>query len=412
MYSTYTSAFFSAEKIRAITLKTSDHVDLCIIGAGIAGAALAAALADSGLRILLLERRLGPLDTARGDHIQPSLIPVLSRWGVLDALLDSGAEKRVGTRWFAEDREPIVTVGVPETETTPPWFLFLNHERIGKVLEERAVSGGADLISGVDRWELKREKSSWRVDFRYQEVERSVTCTLLVGADGTGSLVRSRLNIAPQRHRYQFPIAVLYGRPSALPAARTLDVYLAQQRMVSLIPRTGGWTKIGFPIDAAELAQWRDQNTQTLNAQLRAWCPSLEFEELRFGAIYPPVSLTTDCYNGEGAAVLLGDACHAMHPARSQGMNTCFRVADQLADRLRLLSPGFSEASVLPIVRAFDSEFRADLEPRLAENHAAGLQMDTLDGGGFLELASQLRFAAENPDVLAAMSRRAAGLEA
>ena len=29
--------------------------------------------------------------------------------------------------------------------------------------------------------------------------------------------------------------------------------------------------------------------------------------------------------------MLIGDARHAMHPARSMGMNTCFRVADQLA---------------------------------------------------------------------------------
>lgn len=389
----------------------SQQVDICIIGAGIAGSALAAALADSGLRILLLERRQGPLDTARGDHIQPSLLPVLATWGVLDALLEAGAERRAGTRWFAGGQEPIVTVGVPETDSTPPWFLFLNHERIGEVLEQRAVSGGADLVTGVDRWELKREAAGWRVDFRGKEVEGSVTCTLLVGADGTGSLVRSRLGIAAHRHRYHFPIAVLYGRQIGVPDVRTLDVHLTEKRMVSLIPRTGGWTKIGFPIDAAELPQWRDQTTQALNARLRTWCPLLDFQELQFGAIYPPVSLTTDLYQGEGAAVLLGDACHAMHPARSQGMNTCFRVADQLASRLRALSSGFSEAVILPLIHQFEADFRADLEPRLAENHAAGLQMDTLDGGGFTDLASQLRFAAENPDVLSVMARRAAGLE-
>lgn len=37
--------------------------------------------------------------------------------------------------------------------------------------------------------------------------------------------------------------------------------------------------------------------------------------------------------------------------------------------------------------------------------------MDTLDGGGFADLTSQLRIAAQTPEVLKVMARRAAGLE-
>ena len=79
---------------------TAQHFDIAIIGSGIAGGALAVALKDSGLSVLLLDRRSGPLDTARGDHIQPAMQPVLARWGVLDRLLKAGAERRAGTRWF------------------------------------------------------------------------------------------------------------------------------------------------------------------------------------------------------------------------------------------------------------------------------------------------------------------------
>ena len=72
---------------------TLRHFDIAIIGSGIAGGALAVALKDSGLSMLLLDRRSGPLDTARGDHIQPAMQPVLSRWDVLDRLLQAGAEQ-------------------------------------------------------------------------------------------------------------------------------------------------------------------------------------------------------------------------------------------------------------------------------------------------------------------------------
>ena len=62
-------------------MEYSTQVDIGIVGAGIAGAALAAALTGQGLSVALLERRTGPLDTARGEHIQPALLPVLKRWG-------------------------------------------------------------------------------------------------------------------------------------------------------------------------------------------------------------------------------------------------------------------------------------------------------------------------------------------
>ena len=389
---------------------TIEQADIGIIGAGIAGAALAAALADSGLRVALFDRREGLLDTARGDHIQPSLIPVLSRWGVLEQLHSAGAEQRVGTRWFDAQQQPIVTVGVPPTVHTPPWFLFLNHELIGEALLKGAARGDTDVILGIDHWHLARDGSAWRIDFLQNGHERSLRCTLLVGADGTGSSVRKKLGIQVHRHRYQYPIAVLYGRLAEQLKERTLDVYLCHERMLSVIPRTGGWSKIGVPIDAAELAGWRDSSSDELTARLQRWCPVLDFEQLSFGAIYPPISLQTEPFVGEGAALLLGDACHAMHPARSQGMNTCFRVADQLATAISSLPSGFSETAVLPLIKQFDAAFRVQLTPRLAENHAAGLQMDTLSGGGFVELTEQLRGAAQNPEILDLMAHRAAGL--
>lgn len=107
---------------------------------------------------------------------------------------------------------------------------------------------------------------------------------------------------------------------------------------------------------------------------------------------------------------LIGDARHAMHPARSMGMNTCFRVADQLAGLLSELPPGFTEEAVKPLLKRFDLDFEAELMPRLAENHAAGLQMDTIEGGGFPELVEQLQQVAENPNMRRAMALKAAGI--
>ena len=389
---------------------TSRHFDIAIIGSGIAGGALALALKDSGLSVLLLDRRSGPLDTARGDHIQPAMQPVLSRWGVLDRLMEAGAERRAGTQWFDFEGAHIVTVPVPEHDDCGGAFLFLNHEKIGEILLKSAEEAGAVSISGLSDWALKRSIGLWDIEWLAGDQSDVATCTVLVGADGTASTVRSHLKIGLDRHRYQYPIAVLYGRQHGVSDERTLDVYLAKERMVSLIPRTGGRTKVGFPVSPEDIGFWKTGSEDALRRRLAEWCPEVSFETLAFGAIYPPVSQQSKPYLGEGAVVLIGDARHAMHPARSMGMNTCFRVADQLADSLRCLSSGFSEAEVLPLLSEFDARFEQELTPRLAENHAAGLQMDTIAGGGFVDLKKQLKLAAGDERILGAMALKAAGL--
>ena len=389
---------------------TAQHFDIAIIGSGIAGGALAVALKDSGLSVLLLDRRSGPLDTARGDHIQPAMQPVLARWGVLDRLLKAGAERRAGTRWFDAEGTHIVTVPVPQHDDCGGAFLFLNHEKIGDILLNTAEEAGAVSITGLSEWSLTRAAGSWRIEWQAAHQLGSATCTVLVAADGTASAVRSRLKIGLDRHRYQYPIAVLYGRQQGVSDERTLDVYLAKERMVSLIPRTDGATKVGFPVSTEEIGFWKTGSEEALQRRLAEWCPGMKFESLAFGAIYPPVSQQSEPHQGDGAVVLIGDARHAMHPARSMGMNTCFRVADQLADSLECLSSGFSEAQVLPLLSEFETRFEQELTPRLAENHAAGLQMDTITGGGFVALKEQLKLAAGDERILGAMALKAAGL--
>ena len=57
--------------------------DILIVGAGIAGTALAARLAPLGWNITLVERSAAALDTARGDHLQPYTAELLDRRGLL-----------------------------------------------------------------------------------------------------------------------------------------------------------------------------------------------------------------------------------------------------------------------------------------------------------------------------------------
>ncbi len=108
--------------------------DVAIVGGGIAGPAMACALAATNWRVLLVERSAEAIDTARGDHLQPKTCEWLEDWGVLDEMWRQGAEKRLGARYLLPDGEVVFEVPAEHLDIPHPYFLYLNHERISEVL--------------------------------------------------------------------------------------------------------------------------------------------------------------------------------------------------------------------------------------------------------------------------------------
>src|SRR5579871_3981401 len=64
--------------------------DVIILGAGIGGSALAAALARGGLGVLLLEKSETYADRVRGEALSPWGVVEAERLGLLDTLLGAG----------------------------------------------------------------------------------------------------------------------------------------------------------------------------------------------------------------------------------------------------------------------------------------------------------------------------------
>jgi 2-polyprenyl-6-methoxyphenol hydroxylase-like FAD-dependent oxidoreductase len=170
--------------------------DVVIIGAGIAGGALAAVLARDGRDVLVLERTLAHEDRVRGEFMAPWGVAEATRLGLLDVLLGAGGN-------YIRTLTPYSDLLTPaEAEAKAVDFsalvpgvggaLSIGHPVACDALDAAAVAAGAEVVRGVSE---VRVAQGARPEVRYVRdgVEHVVAPRLVVAADGRESRVRKQL---------------------------------------------------------------------------------------------------------------------------------------------------------------------------------------------------------------------------
>ncbi|MGI9238604.1 MAG: FAD-dependent oxidoreductase [Woeseiaceae bacterium] len=383
--------------------------DVLIVGGGIAGPALAAALHDSGLKIVLLERSALPLDTARGDHLQPRSIEILDSWGALPDFLSRGAERRSGTSWYSRSGTKLLDASVSDLDIAHPYFLFLNHEKIGEALFAAAArSNDFELLRPIRDWQIVSRSENFS-SIEVTQDDRppvQIDARIVVGADGRNSRVRRLAEIDATSERYERPVNVFFGHYTTPPTGNNLSAWIGEKGILALIPRTGSGCKIGVASSARDVAKWRSTNGEELANMLQPLAANLPVRDVVYGGVYPPIRISASRWVS-GDTVLIGDACHAMHPAQSQGMNVSIRCVDRLAHEL-------TESVDAPrkVLENYERAIRPLTESVLEENHRAGMLFDSTDSEQLLQFADKLRHIGDDAEATRQYSLRTAGYPA
>ena len=109
--------------------------DVVIVGGGIAGSAIATALASAGLDVLVLECQVQYRDRVRGEFLQPWGVAEARRLGVEDALLGAGGGYTTGLATYGEDVDP--EVAAANAVPPGPHRSCLPHRRRGQAVPQR-----------------------------------------------------------------------------------------------------------------------------------------------------------------------------------------------------------------------------------------------------------------------------------
>jgi menaquinone-9 beta-reductase len=171
---------------------SDNRPDVVIVGAGIAGSALAIALARSGHGVTLLEKSTVHVDRVRGEFIVPWGVAEARGLGILDLLEGAGANYTVRSIPYGEGLSPEdarqFAVSMSKMVPDVQGALNLGHPRICDQLNEAAVATGATLMRGVGRIELRAGLPP-RIAFECEGSSYTLAPKLIVGADGRGSSV-------------------------------------------------------------------------------------------------------------------------------------------------------------------------------------------------------------------------------
>ena len=305
---------------------------MIVIGAGIAGLAVARALALRGARVSVLEQADAIREVGAGLQISPNGFAVLRALGLAEALAPQAVQaEAVSLRDFR--RGEVLRLDLRDLANRD--YYFMHRADLVQALAAGARAVGVQ-IRLLQKVEAVVPGQPARVHLASGAV---IEADMVIGADGLHSVARGVLNgqSAPFFTRQVAWRAVVPAEGAAPAEAR---VYMAPHRHLVVYPLRGG--RCLNIVAVQERAAWVQEgwalrdDPDAMRAAFADFGPEAQAILARIDEVYlwglfrHPVARV---WHGPGAAIL-GDAAHPTLPFLAQGANMALEDAWVLADVL------------------------------------------------------------------------------
>lgn len=332
-----------------------EDFDLIIVGGGLAGASLAAALADSPLRLALLDPTPPQLPSgwpetldSRIYALTPASTAFLQQIGLM-ATLASGRLSPILRMRVSGDNGGQLNFSAYEAAVA----------NLGQIAE------AAPLAAAL--WEKLRRQSNLRLltatrptGFRREDGRALLTLAngdeigarLLVAADGRDSWLRQAAGLKANEHAYG-ECGVIANFACSRPHRQTAFQWFRPDGVLAWLPLPGERISIVWSTAAAHAAELCALPAADFAARVAAaGQDTLGRLELLNTPQALPLRLIRVPQTVAPRLALLGDAAHGIHPLSGHGINLGFMDARELAARL-LAAPAGEDIGALPFLNGY-----------------------------------------------------------
>ncbi|MEF2978428.1 FAD-dependent monooxygenase [Subtercola sp. YIM 133946] len=310
-----------------------------VVGAGVAGEAVAIFLADGGVQVDLIEQKQQIAGLGSGITLQGNALRVLRELGVWDEVSARGYGFNV-TGIRAPDPAGTLVGEVKDARTGGPDLpavLGMPRPDLAEILFDRALAAGVNVRLGTELRDATDEGDGVTVTFGDGSTERY---DLVIGADGLHSRVRQIMGITEEPKSTGMAIwRIFTPRPASI--TRTDLTYGGPQYIASYCP-TGENSLYAYIVEDASAANFELTNEERATL-FRSLSESYHgpWDEIR-QYITPdrPINYTffeTHLVDGpwnRGRLVIIGDAAHSCPPTLAQGAAQGLEDATVLAELL------------------------------------------------------------------------------
>ena len=308
--------------------------DVLIVGGGLVGASLAAALKQSGLKIGLIEAHPPTPEQSGWDSriyaITPGNAEFLHQCGAWQRMDSTRVQPVEKMQVYGDDASELdfsaYQIGAPE-------LTFILESRLLQhaLWDELQQQQNLTLFTSVCCTEL-----TWPADAATLKLDdgRTLHAKLLVGADGRDSWVRRMADIIEPPTLYQ-QHGVVANFQAEKPHRGTAFQWFQPDGILALLPLPENKVSMVWSVSPEKAEALLQMDHATLCAEVAA---ASRHTLGALSIVTPPAAFPLRLLHlphiVKPRLALIGDAAHNVHPLAGQGVNLGFRDARQLAQVL------------------------------------------------------------------------------
>ena len=345
------------------------HSDIVVVGAGPAGLSFARTLADSGLRITIVEK--SPLESISNPaydgreialtHLSKEIMECLGMWQrvpeneiypLRDAKVWNGSSS-----YQLHFPQPTQARG---GATDRLGNLISNHNIRKAAYDAVAEQDNVTLLAGVGVKEARTDADGAYITLDNGE---ELTARLLVAADSRFSQTRRQIGISADMHDFGRTVIVCRFKHE-ISNCHTAVEFFQYGRTLALLPLEEHLTNCVITIDSdkagALLAMSPEELAADLEKQLKNKLGKME----KTGTLhtYPLVGVHARRFFTTRAA-LIGDAAVGMHPVTAHGFNLGLESADILGKLVMQAAQNGQDIGASSLLERYDAKHQLHTRP-------------------------------------------------